>query len=170
MKQILSVGLLITCFSVLTMISGVNTHKIDEFRRLQEAAETGNAQAVKRVVDSGININVKLLGGTVLHKEAYRGDLAAVKALIENGAQVDSRNLQTVSKPPRAEDRGRTPLHIAAAGHKFDVVKYLVEHGANITATDSNDNTPLDLAKKNKKKLRRSETITYLEDKIAGRT
>ena len=38
---------------------------------------------------------------------------------------------------------GRTPLHIACREGLLSVVKYLLEEGANVHQSDSNNNTPL---------------------------
>jgi hypothetical protein len=59
-------------------------------------------------------------GGTI-HGAARAGDLAAVRALIEQDA-----------KPPLARDEaGRTPLHVAAGSGRADVAAYLIARGAD---------------------------------------
>lgn len=61
-----------------------------------------------------------------------RGDLEAVKYLVENGADINAKN-----------GGGETALIVAS---DLEVVKYLVEHGANVNAKNKNGNTPLILA------------------------
>lgn len=58
-----------------------------------------------------------------LHEPAGRGDLEAVKKLIEKGAKVDKKDIA-----------GQTPLMYAAEAGKLEVVQYLVEKGADVNA------------------------------------
>ncbi|NTS77829.1 ankyrin repeat domain-containing protein [Catenovulum sp. SM1970] len=74
-----------------------------------------------------------------LHDAAMRGDLAEVKALIKDGADVNKLNQQ-----------GATPLHWAAFKGHLDVAKYLVGQGAKINAITEKGSTPLRLAKTHK--------------------
>ncbi|VDD88128.1 unnamed protein product [Enterobius vermicularis] len=46
------------------------------------------------------------------------------------------------------KEREMTALHWAAFNGYFDVVKYLVEAGANVDAKNSKGETPLDIARK----------------------
>jgi ankyrin repeat protein len=68
-----------------------------------------------------------------LWRAAASGDLEGVKSAIGQGAHVDYKG--------RA---GFTPLNAAARQGNLEVVKYLVEHGADIDKSDNNrDKTPL---------------------------
>lgn len=161
MKQIVAIALILTSFQLAAQT-------IKDFIRLQEAAETGDPAIVKAVIDSGININIQLpkLGDTVLHRVVQKGNLDAVNALIENGAQINARNFQTISKSPYTDDQGRTPLHIAGAQHKLNIVYYLVKHGADPHATDSHKHTPFTLAEKNESIPDRLAVMYYLINKM----
>ncbi|MDH4271667.1 MAG: ankyrin repeat domain-containing protein [Candidatus Aminicenantes bacterium] len=68
-----------------------------------------------------------------IHQAAEAGDLAKVKALVE--------------KDPacvKAKDgNGRTPLHLAAQGRHLEVLRYLVDKGADLDALDNNGIAPL---------------------------
>ena len=49
-----------------------------------------------------------------------------------------------------ADKFGRTPLHVAAAADYHDMVKFLVEQGANVSAQTTGENqTPLHYAARN---------------------
>lgn len=67
-----------------------------------------------------------------LIRASSKGDLAAVKKLVNDGADVDEQSAG-----------GRTALIEAAWGGYADVVKYLVEKGANINFSDNSGYTAL---------------------------
>lgn len=71
-------------------------------------------------------------GDTALMIAAWTGNLPAVKALVEKGAQVN--------KP------GWAPLHYAAGSGNLDVIRYLLEEHAYIDAESPNRTTPLMMA------------------------
>jgi len=71
-----------------------------------------------------------------LHKAASKGDLNAVKALLDKGMDVNQRG-----------PNGRRPLHNAAiSGHK-EVVEYLLSKGADVDPMTDLEETPLVMAK-----------------------
>jgi hypothetical protein len=74
------------------------------------------------------------ISNRTLHQAASAGDLASVKLLIENGADVN----ETVG--------GFTPLHKAAERGRKDVVELLIQKGADVNAKGNGDLTPLHLA------------------------
>ena len=68
-----------------------------------------------------------------IHEFARKGELEGVKGLIEQNPKLVN-----------AKDKnGRTPLHWACRGVHLDVVKFLVEKGADVNAEDSNKIVPL---------------------------
>ena len=83
-------------------------------------------------------VGVHTRGGwqnTPLHVAAVRGDLAAIAALLDAGADIQSRG----------ED-GYSPLHeVAEQGH-IEAVKLLLERGASLTATNDAGRTPIQTA------------------------
>jgi len=62
-------------------------------------------------------------GDKKLHVPASKGDLAAVKRAISKGTKVDKKDIA-----------GQTALMYAAETGNLEIVKYLVEQGANINA------------------------------------
>jgi ankyrin repeat protein len=87
------------------------------------AALNGSAEELKRVLDAGMNPNLKTAQGTTALMVAAR-DLEKVKLLIERGADVNSRTAT-----------GITPLMIAARYRgNVEVVRLLLKKGARPNA------------------------------------
>lgn len=99
---------------------------------LMYAATVGSLDAMKFLVEKGANVNAQSASGaTALIWSAT--DLAKVRFLLEHGANV---NLAT--------KRGRTALLIAAMSDKsYDIVKLLIDKGADVKAVDFLHTTPL---------------------------
>jgi hypothetical protein len=75
-----------------------------------------------------------------LTEAASRGDLAEVKRLFGAGAKLDAF-------PQREGTEGGSPaLHGAVAGGHEDVVRFFIEHGANLEITFSDVGSPLAVA------------------------
>jgi hypothetical protein len=70
-----------------------------------------------------------------LFQFATSGDKAYVQAALASGASVDALDYD-----------GRTPLHRAAEGGHLMVAELLLNKGANPTAKDNFDKTPVELA------------------------
>ena len=69
-----------------------------------------------------------------LHKAAERGDIAAVKAFLEEGHDLNA-----------FDDLSFTPLHYAAREQHLQIIRLLLQAGANVNARDEAriGNTPL---------------------------
>ena len=67
-----------------------------------------------------------------LHQMARRGNLPAVRALLESGEDVNKR-----------DSHGRTALHFAAYCDRPVTLKVLIEAGADVNEPDGNGATPL---------------------------
>ncbi len=90
-------------------------------------------------------------------KAVERGDIDAVNRLISEGADVKVEN-----------DKGETPLHIAAVwGHK-EGVEALLDKGANVNAEDEEGNTPLVLTTDEEIKTLLQSTAKLLEVAKSG--
>ncbi len=91
-------------------------------------------------------MSVKLEDGTSAFMLSISGVLSDfvgfdnAKKLLDNGADVD----ESFNSGPA---EGYTCLMMAARNQRPDIVKFLVENGANVNAIAANGNTPLSLAK-----------------------
>ena len=63
---------------------------------------------------------------------AERGDVAAVRQLLDDGADVNERDA-----------RGRTAVTAAALGDEVEIAKVLIDAGADVDLQDSDRNNPL---------------------------
>jgi ankyrin repeat protein len=106
----------------------VNVNQVDPQGRtaLSFAAELGNAQMAKELLDAGASPDQRDKSGNVpLHWAANNGRVDAVKALIAGHATVDAPDRQ-----------GITPLMSAIAHNQLGSVKALLAGGADPRKTD----------------------------------
>lgn len=118
---------------------------------------------VARLIAAGADVNAVRDGRTALLMAAMFGNTAVADLLIDNGADIE--------KPEKST--GYTPLMAAAQQGLVDLVKHLVEKGADVNASDimgttPSGKTPLLAAMEGK----HYATALYLLDKgaSAGRT
>lgn len=88
---------------------------------------------IKTIIVIASILLITTLRASEIHDAATNGELNHVKQLIESNQQL--LNLH--------DNDGRTPLHWACRGVHFEIIKYLVEMGADINATDANGMIPL---------------------------
>ncbi len=101
---------------------------------IQQAADTGNIEAVKQHLAAGVDVNASNFAGwTPLHRAANKGHTEIIQLLIANGADVNAKH----------DAFETTPLHDAARkGHK-EIAKLLIAEGADVNAKDQWGRTPL---------------------------
>ena len=99
----------------------------DRTEALAEAARKGDAAAVKKLLDEGVDVNTKFrYGATALSFACDRGHLDVAKLLVERGADVNARDTFYSATPliwAVSPNMGRKPQHP-------EIVKLLLEHGA----------------------------------------
>lgn len=104
------------------------------------AARSGDVESVNALLDAGADANARdcaSWGQTplihALHK--YRDD--AARTLVERGADVNGR---AGGCAERKIENGVTPLMLAAKYDEAEMVKFLLEHGADVRATYDGEN------------------------------
>ena len=108
------------------------------FRNLHDRPGNGNADIYW--VDAGLVTSLRAKAvfeqGDAMHAAARAGDLATVRALIEQDAKLALAR----------DDSGRTPLHVAAGSGRVEVATFLIARGADVNASDNNAWSPLHAA------------------------
>jgi len=151
------------------------------------AAKSGNLEAVKKFLEATpalLNARTKVQD-TPLHWAASCGHVAVVRFLLGKNADVDAKNLtgstplhlacrmsykaivellvaakaNVNAKRDGEEEENETPLHIAAQRGDTEIAELLLKNKADVNAKLTTDQTPLDLAKK----ARRKEMIRLLK-------
>jgi len=93
---------------------------------------TGLVELVKLLIQRGANVDAAdVYGNKPLHDAACHG-LNVIQSLVLHGAKVNVQNVD-----------GKTPLHVAIERQQSEVVKFLLNVGADIGLTDVWRNTPL---------------------------
>jgi hypothetical protein len=132
---------------------GQSSAPSDKAEALAEAARKGDAMAVKRLLDEGVDVNSKFrYGATALGYACDRGHLDVVKLLLDRGADVNVRDTfyhatpltwavspQMGRKPQHAEIVGlllkggaqgqADALRSAASENDAPMVKVILDHG-----------------------------------------
>lgn len=110
----------------------VNYYDPEYLHALQGAADKGDMESLKRLLDRGVEIDLQTdTGGTALLTAVYRGQAHAVSFLLARGADVN-----------KADNSGHTPLfHLDIDDGTMCAL--LLKHGADITLRDWWGNTPL---------------------------
>jgi ankyrin repeat protein len=88
-----------------------------------EALRDGNVKFVKKVLDSGVDVNEKFFAWSALQIAADKGKLAVVKVLVQKGADVNYQHPMTKM----------TAIHLAAYENFPELVKFLAANGADLS-------------------------------------
>ncbi len=109
------------------------------FQRLASSnADDVDFETIDELLESGANISDTLesTGYSIMHIVASDWDETIAEVLLEKGANIHARDCH-----------GRTPLHIAAITEHFEMIVWLVDHGAELEVkTFSELQTPLHYA------------------------
>ncbi|CAF3746613.1 unnamed protein product [Rotaria sp. Silwood1] len=109
------------------------------------AAKEGRTDIVKYLLDRGANACVQNhYGVSALWISSRKGMLQVVELLLNAGAETHVAPFG--NQADKLNITGWTPLYAAMKSRKFDVVKLLLEHGADPNATTKFGSTPFLLA------------------------
>ena len=140
-------------------LSGKGTKK--PLSALLLAIENGHFALAAMLLDSGADANGRPSGFTALHaitwvRKPIRGDgdpppdgsgkltsLDMVRKLVAAGADVNARLEKGEAGRGRFNTNGSTPFLLAARGSDLELMKLLLELGANPTIPNVDDSTPL---------------------------
>ncbi|MCW5554392.1 MAG: ankyrin repeat domain-containing protein [Verrucomicrobiae bacterium] len=116
---------------------------------LHVAAACNRTNAIRLLIQHGANAELRDNSGcTPLHYATARGSMAVAALLLELGARPD---IPVFSEPSRMRisnlQPGNTALHFAVAAGQTNIVALLLKAGANVNATNSFGQTPLDLTR-----------------------
>ena len=107
--------------------------------QLLDAVRHGDFQSVREAVQRGANVHARELDGhSALYLACTEGHMPIAEYLVGQGADVN----ETFGK------RQRTLLHWAAEQSSTGLATFLISHGANVNAQQSDGSTPLLLAAK----------------------
>ncbi len=130
---------------------------------LYPAIQRGNIDQIERHIYWGTDINQANIGGRrPLHVAAAQGELVVVKLLLKHGAEINAQDSNGRTPIYTAIMEGRTQLAALLIKHGAafdsdvlldqavannvidrDIVRFLVESGANINHLNTNGSTPL---------------------------
>lgn len=101
----------------------------------------GNEDIVRILLSNGADANARgnVVWGTALGAAAYNGNIGIVKLLLEHGAYPNGRLAASIYGPT-------PPLQYAAEGVKTDIVKLLLQYGADVNAVGGMYGTALQAA------------------------
>jgi cytochrome c2 len=104
---------------------------------LGDAAKSGDAALVAKLLDEGADVDEAGTFGTALHLAALNDHAEVVALLADRGADLNAMS-----------NLLGTPLHAVAQRDYSEVVLVLLDHGASISSRDKDGTTPLQVAAK----------------------
>ncbi len=108
------------------------------YRQFTSAIENADTKQVARLIAAGLDINSPFPNGNPpLHEACEQSDMAVIRLLVEQGADIDAR-----------DSMGQTPM-FRVKMFMTEILTYLVEQGADMNAKDKSGLNFLDLYAQN---------------------
>lgn len=142
----------------------VNEALFNGFTALHMAAQTGQTDIARRLIEAGADVNAAALDKKVtpLYIAAEKGHDGVAALLLAKGAKVNYAAVaaavvhgrdkilelffQHGANIERTDANGTTYLHLAALSGRADIVDLLIKYGAKVDARDKDGLTPLSVA------------------------
>ncbi|EHB66031.1 ankyrin repeat domain-containing protein [Paenibacillus lactis] len=105
-------------------------------------AYNGNKKNIPLIHELGLDI--KLHAGDVMRQAASDHDMKTLKYLLDQGVDIN------YNKPDMVYPYEATPLTVATRIGNMAMVKFLIEHGADVTLAEKNGERPYTIAVSNK--------------------
>lgn len=123
---------------------------------LHVAADQGKIDIIEHLINCGIDINCNggISGGNALHSAARHGHTDIIDMLYINGAKLDT------------SEATKNPLFAAICNGHYEVAKYLVEKGIDITASYSIGELENVDAYEYARQFGQTEIANYLKEKL----
>jgi len=106
---------------------------------MHEAAESGNVEEIKRLADSGVDVDIMdKLEKTPMHYAVRGRKVECIKLLAALGGDVDAKDVSAIA--PIHEVLRWSSMY---SEEVIAVIKCLAELGANVNASDGHGRTPI---------------------------
>ncbi len=117
-----------------------------------EAVRGNHVGILRKLLNHGAPVDMKLGGYTALHIAAQHGCVSTAEVLLTMGADVDAKTpdvIDIIMHPSGRRFQGFTPLHFAVSGRHEEVIDMLLTANASVHSTSFKEETPLHLAADN---------------------
>ncbi|XP_078417882.1 ankyrin repeat and SOCS box protein 5b isoform X4 [Cetorhinus maximus] len=150
-----SQGRLLSLKTLLAQGHNANTLTIDHVSPLHDACLGNHVACAKALIEAGANVNATTIDGvTPLFNACSSGSASCAELVLQNGAKVHGQDcwasaIHEASSKGANVQKGKhleTPLHAAARQSNPDIVKMLLDFGADISARNAEAERPIDVA------------------------
>ena len=104
-------------------------------REWRKVIENGDVSQILKLISDGVDLKGYYDGFTVLHWAVLKNNVEIAKILLDS--QINDVNCYS------SDNESDTPLHLACLECDLDMVKFLLERGANVDAVNRSGQTPI---------------------------
>jgi hypothetical protein len=118
------------------LVADINAKGLDEFTPLHFAANEGQLEAVKVLLENGAKVDsTSSSGRTPLHIACNRGNKGIIELLVNSGANVDVQDKD-----------GNTPAHIMSEAGYQEALEWFVQRNPDLTLKNVYNETAMEIA------------------------